>query len=81
VSIKRAALTLLVAVLCAAAWSLGAITLESACADQADSPINKPERHGDFARGHALDAEGDGRDGSTLQFRFAYDMLDESRLH
>ena len=80
--IKSAVLTLAVtALFTAAAWSMGAIELDAACADQTGSPKEKPELHGDLTRGRALDAEGYGSDGPTLELRFAYDMFDESRLH
>lgn len=69
------------ALLTAAAWSSGAIDSDAVCTDQADSPKDRLEVHGDVAHGRALDTGGDGSDGSTQGLRFAYDMFDESRLH
>jgi hypothetical protein len=79
---KPVVLTLAVtALFTAAAWSMGAIDLDAACAYRTDSPKEKPQLHGDLSRGRALNVQGDGSDGSTLELRFAYDMLDESRMH
>ena len=79
---KTIVLTLVViALFTTAAWSLGVINPDAVRTDQADSLKDKLKLHRDVARGQALDAEGDGSDGSTLELRFAYDMFDESRLY
>ncbi len=81
-SVKPAVLTLAATALCtAAAWSMGAIDLDAACADRIDPPKSKPELHGDAARGQALDSDGDESGGSVQALRFPNDMFDESRLH
>ena len=80
--IKPALLTLAATAFCtAAAWSMGAIDLDAACADRTDLLKNEPERHRDVVGTQKLDADGNGGGGTAQALRFPYDMFDESRLH
>ena len=73
---KLAVLTLaVIAFFATAAWSVGPIDLGAACADRDDSLLEKLEWHTELTRRRAPDLQGDAREGSTLELRFAYDEL------